>query len=105
MRGGRGHSWRLPPWYWTPETGLELRQSDSMAAMAPKHALPPSMRAAFGKPTITPKTPFKVKDLDGGMRLGEGLDLLRGTVDNPASAASVDVQSGRSEKSFPQYER
>ncbi|CAG1017868.1 hypothetical protein BURC_02567 [Burkholderiaceae bacterium] len=76
-----------------------------MAEMAFMPALPQSMRAAFGKPTITPKTPFQVKDLDGGMRLGEGLDLRFETVDNPASAASRDVQSGRSEKSFPQYER
>ena len=58
-----------------------------------------------GKPTITPKTPFKVKDLHGGMRLCGTIDPCLETVDNRVFAIDGDVESRRSKKSFPQYER
>jgi len=55
---------------------------------------------AFGKPTITPKTPCQVKDLHGGMRLRAGCIPLHKTVDNLARRARCTVESGRSEKNF-----
>ena len=59
----------------------------------------------FGKPTIPPKTPFQVKDLHGSMRLRTAIDLLVKTVDNRVFPTSCDVESRRSKKTFPQYER
>jgi hypothetical protein len=58
-----------------------------------------------GKPTITPKTPFKVKDLHGDMRLHPAIDRFAETVDNRLFPTVGDVESRRSEKTFPQYER
>ena len=62
-------------------------------------------RRRSGKPTITPKTPFKVKDLHGGMRLKESIDRRLKTVDNHVFPTASDVESRRSKKTFPQYER
>jgi len=55
---------------------------------------------AFGKPTITPKTPSLVKDLHGSMRPRGGCIPLHKTVDNPARRPGCTVESGRSEKNF-----
>ncbi|MEO8156000.1 MAG: hypothetical protein ABI605_23285 [Rhizobacter sp.] len=62
-------------------------------------------RKRSGKPTITPKTSFKVKDLHGGMRLRGAIDPFLKTVDNRVFAIVRDVESRRSKKTFPQYER
>ena len=62
-------------------------------------------RRRSGKPTITPKTPFKVKDLHGGMRLSTAIDRFLETVDNRVFPTDRDVESRRSKKTFPQYER
>ncbi len=62
-------------------------------------------RKGSGKPTITPKTPFKVKDLHGSMRLQGTIDQFPETVDNRFFPIDGDVESRRSKKTFPQYER
>ncbi len=62
-------------------------------------------RKGSGKPTITPKTPFKVKDLHGGMRPHATIDPCLETVDNRGFLIDGDVESRRSKKTFPQYER
>ena len=58
-----------------------------------------------GKPTITPKTSFQVKGLHGSMRPRKAIDPCLETVDNHVFRALGDVESRRSKKTFPQYER
>jgi hypothetical protein len=60
---------------------------------------------AFGKPTITPKTPFEVKDLHGRMRLRRGIDQRLESVDNRVFPFAADVESRGSQKDFSTNER
>jgi len=79
-----------------------------LAAARLFYCYPPSLNVpekGSGKPTITPKTPFKVKDLHGDMRLRTAIDRLVKTVDNRVFPILRDVESRRSKKTFPQYER
>jgi len=59
-------------------------------------------RLVSGKPTITPKTPFSVNDLDRKPCTCKGIGKATETVDNLLRAGSSTYNSAAPKRTFPQ---